>query len=275
VPESEIVRQLAQLALALENAQGLEPICEALESGRLETGFSAATRVAIAGGNAIVDMRLRQVGELWVDKLMHLSGANLALILRSSAAAGQQMRQQLPRIEVVWSGPKVEYSFLRATREVVRELLRSVRRELLVVGYWLAAHDEGEGIIEEFVASLAAAVARGVTSRVVFDERIRPDGKDNRQVLVSAWPNGVQLPELLTWRLPHGDQHLKLHAKVLVADRQDALVTSANLTFYAMDRNMEMGVRLIGAPAADIARHFELLAISGTFEPFASARTVP
>ena len=197
------------------------------------------------------------------------------MILRSSASAAQQLRQELPRAEVVWSGPKVEHSYLRATREVVRELLREATSELLVVGYWIAAHDEGEGIIEEFIVSLAAAVARGVTTRVVFDERVRPDGRDNRQVLVSAWPDGVRLPELLTWRLPHGDQHLKLHAKVLVADKRDALVTSANLTFYAMDRNMEMGARLIGSPATEIARHFELLTIRGVLEPFAEARNVP
>jgi phosphatidylserine/phosphatidylglycerophosphate/cardiolipin synthase-like enzyme len=67
---------------------------------------------------------------------------------------------------------------------------------------------------------------------------------------------------------------LKLHAKVLVADRGDALVTSANLTSYAMDRNMEMGARIIGQPAADIARHFDLLEAYGVLEPY-EARGLP
>jgi phosphatidylserine/phosphatidylglycerophosphate/cardiolipin synthase-like enzyme len=80
------------------------------------------------------------------------------------------------------------------------------------------------------------------------------------------------LPNILTWRLPPGDQHLKLHAKVLVADRRDALVTSANLTSYAMDRNMEMGVRIVGHPAIDIARHFDLLEAHGVLEPYDDGR---
>jgi phosphatidylserine/phosphatidylglycerophosphate/cardiolipin synthase-like enzyme len=92
---------------------------------------------------------------------------------------------------------------------------------------------------------------------------------------VSAWPLGVTLPKILTWRLPPGDQHLKLHAKVLVADRRDALVTSANLTSYAMDRNMEMGVRIVGHLAVDIARHFDLLEAHGVLEPYGEERELP
>jgi len=34
----------------------------------------------------------------------------------------------------------------------------------------------------------------------------------------------------------------KLHAKVIVADRRDALVTSANLTQAGLLANLEMGV---------------------------------
>jgi phosphatidylserine/phosphatidylglycerophosphate/cardiolipin synthase-like enzyme len=55
---------------------------------------------------------------------------------------------------------------------------------------------------------------------------------------------------------------------VLVADRNDALVTSANLTSYAMDRNMEMGVRVVGRPAATIAKHFDLLTACGILDSY-------
>jgi phosphatidylserine/phosphatidylglycerophosphate/cardiolipin synthase-like enzyme len=155
----------------------------------------------------------------------------------------------------------------------VREILQGAQTELLVVGYWIAARDDADGIIEEVIASLANAVIRGVLVRVIVDERVRSDGRDNRRILVAAWPSNVALPKILTWRLPPGDQHLKLHAKVLVADRRDALVTSANLTSHAMDRNMEMGVRLVGHPAADIAKHFDFLEADGVLEPYDDMRS--
>jgi len=251
--------RLAELARAIADASGLESVCSALERGRLSRASTAATRAAVAGGNASVESHLRSLQEAWSAAGPDLSGPALALVLRTSVAFVATFRRQSPATQVVWTGPKVEGSFLRATREVVRELLRGAQAELLVVGYWIAARDDGESIIDEVIASLADAVTRGLTVRVVVDERTRPDGRDNRHILVSAWPIGVALPKILTWRLPFSDQHLKLHAKVLVADRRDALVTSANLTSYAMDRNMEMGVRIVGHPAVDIARHFGLL----------------
>ena len=38
----------------------------------------------------------------------------------------------------------------------------------------------------------------------------------------------------------------RVHAKVAVADRQLCFITSANLTGYAMERNMEAGVLISG-----------------------------
>ena len=267
--------RLAELALALADASGLESVCRALEAGQLSRASTAAARAAVAGGNSTVEHHLRSLQKTWNAAGRDLSPATLALMLKASAASVAVFRRQVPSTQVAWTGPKVEGSFLRATREVVRELLRQARAELLVVGYWIAARDDGEGIIEEVIGLLADAIMRGVAVRIVFDERVRPDGKDNRGILLSAWPQGAILPKIVTWRLPADDQHLKLHAKVLVADRRDALVTSANLTSYAMDRNMEMGVRIIGHPAGDIAKHFDLLEAAGVLEPYGEERGLP
>jgi len=267
--------QLAEVALAISDASGLESVCSALESGRLGRESTAAARGAVAAGNGTLEGCLRRLQESWTIAGGDIPGRSVALALRTAVAAVSVFRRQVPSTQVVWTGPKVEGSFLRATREVVREILRAAQSELHVVGYWIAARDDGEGIIEEVIALLADAVRRRVSVSVVVDERVRPDGRDNRRVLVSVWPSGVPLPKILTWRLPPGDQHLKLHAKVLVADRRDALVTSANLTSYAMDRNMEMGVRIVGHPAGDIARHFDLLESYGVLEPFGEERCLP
>lgn len=267
--------RLAEIALRLADASGLEDTCHALESGRLSRDSNAASRAALSAGNARIESYLRSLQQVWQEADPDLSGATLALVLRTSIDAAIAFRRDVPTTQVVWTGPKVDGSFLRATREVVREIIRGARTELLVVGYWIAARDDGEGIIEELIAALADAVARGVTMTIVIDERVRADGRDNRGILVSAWPAALALPKILTWRLPLGDQHLKLHAKVLVSDRRDALVTSANLTFYAMDRNMEMGVRIVGGPAADIARHFDLLARGGVLELYGDEQASP
>ncbi len=80
---------------------------------------------------------------------------------------------------------------------------------------------------------------------------------------VALWPRDLAPPALLTWRTSGDDAHLKLHAKVIVSDRRDALVTSANLTLHAIDLNMEIGVRVLGEPASAIASHFDRLIAQG------------
>lgn len=258
---------LAEIALQLSDSGALDEICAALESGRLSRQSTGPVRYAVAGGDTLVEARVRVLQDLWHAQ-PGLSASSLALALRSGVAAAERRRGQLPATQVVWTGPKVEGSYLRSTREVVRELLRAAQHDILVIGYWIAACDEGEGIIEEIIASLGLAVHRGVRTTVIVDERQRPGGRDNRQALLDAWSPGVPLPQILTWRLPPDDRHLKLHAKVLVADGADALVTSANLTFYAMDRNMEMGVRVSGVAAKAISDHFVRLIESGVIEEF-------
>jgi cardiolipin synthase len=258
--------------MALDDASGLDETCQALENGRLTTSSGSSTRDALAGGNAGARHALSLLSQLWSSTENVLSGRALAIALRASVSAVAAERRQTPQTEVVWTGPNVVGSFLRTTREVVREILRNAKTEILIVGYWIAARDNGEGIIEEVIASLAEAVSKGVRVTMIVDERLRPDGRDNRGVLLSLWPTSVPLPNLLTWRLPPDDRHLKLHAKTMIADRREVLITSANLTSYALDRNIEVGVRIVGRPAADIAKHFDALIRQQVVVSFGSER---
>jgi cardiolipin synthase A/B len=264
----DISRRLCEFAMAAIDASAVEEVCVALESGRLTASSTATVRSSLAQGNAQLEGQIRKLQELWTTALPGLHGGALALALRTGADGIQLERLMSPKTQIVWTGPKVEGSYVRATREIVREIVRGAQRELLIVGFWLAARDDGEGIIEELIALLSDAVGRGVAVTMVLDERQRSDGSDNRKILLEVWPETVPLPRLLTWRLPVGDKHLKLHAKVMVADDRDALVTSANLTWYAMDRNIEMGVRMVGQPAATIGLHMRLLDQHGTLQPF-------
>lgn len=261
-------RRLSEIAMAIVDGSAVEEVCEALRSGRLLPTSTAAIRGSIAHGSPQLEVQIKNLQEFWASNLDHLDGPALAVALHASADGIQLERLVSPKTQVVWTGPKVEGSYVRTTREVVREIVRGAEHDLLVVGYWIAAREDGEGVIEELIELLAEATQKGVALTMVLDERRRSDGTDNRRVLLDVWPAGVPLPRLLTWRLPPDDKHLKLHAKLLVSDKRDALVTSANLTWYAMDRNIEMGVRIVGKPAATISEHIRLLDRQGTLQPF-------
>jgi len=60
----------------------------------------------------------------------------------------------------------------------------------------------------------------------------------------------------------------RLHAKVYVADRRTAVITSANLTNAGLDQNMEYGVQLEGVDVVDrIAEDFMRYATLGSAVP--------
>lgn len=257
--------QLSEVALSLINAGALEATLAALRSGELRPATGLATIDRVAGGRRGVDRALQALLRLWQDSLQATSGVQLACTLEAIGEAVAAERRLRPAPELVWSGPQVEGSFLRSTAQLMEELLRSASEELLFVGYWLAAGDASGELVRGLVEALGAAAARGVRVQLVLDAGKKRYGDDNRDALLSLWPAGCPAPELWTWR---SERNVKLHAKVLVVDRADALVTSANLTRSALEENMELGVRVGGAAARKIAEHFERLRVRGVLVPY-------
>jgi len=268
-PRMDQTEQIARLVLRLANAEALDATLRALQDGTLTRCAGAATRGRVASGRTGVDQMLKELDNIWCADPTSLDASELALMLSSIAAGTRVQREQSSSNEVVWTGPPVKGSFLRATRQVVQDIIQNAHSELLVVGYWLAGKGDTEGIISDIIEQISKAVDRGVNVTMVLDMTAeKKDGKNNLETLQNLWPGSVPMPEILTWKIPEDDAHLKLHAKVLVADKSDALVTSANLTMYALDRNMEMGVRVSGIPAERIAHHFDLLRQAQVLVPF-------
>jgi len=262
------VPELAPTVLRLLDAGAFPSTVEAVRSGRLGQQSGPATIGAVASGRLGVTTTLQGLQRLWVRRYSATDGPGFADILDAVAEGAMVERTAHPTTEVVWTGPKVEGSYLRATRQVVQDIINGAHEELLVVGYWIAGHGDQEGIIRDVIGLIADAAGRGVDVTIVLDSGEKTYGKNNRDVLAELWPADQALPELLTWEVPESQKHLKLHAKVLVADRGDALVTSANLTMHALDRNMEMGVRVSGPAGHRIAHHFDLLRVQRVLKPF-------
>lgn len=263
-------KKLAESVRQLIDAGLLDDVIKAIQEGNLNPNSGSASVSKITAGRTASHLPLKTLLATWAGQLSLQNDDNFVLQLTAIRETILLSDLDTPKTEVVWSGPKVEGSYLRATRQVVQDIIASAKAELLIVGYWLAGKEDSEGIINDIISQIANAVARDVMVNMVLDEGEKGYGKNNRETLVSLWPQEVPLPDLFTWRIPDDDHHLKLHAKVLVADQCDALVTSANLTMYALDRNMEMGVRIQGSECTKITQHFDLLKQDGTLTKYTS-----
>ncbi len=257
---------IGQIAVNPSLADG---IVAALESGGL-TPTSGAMGISNALKGCSGEHKLRAFLRAWGSCAPDLNAGNVTATVKSALACYQLAEGRAHTVDTVWTGPEVPGSEVRRTQAVVSEIVASAQRELLIVGYWLVASTTQ---IRVLIDQLRQKARSGVQVRFVFDPGEKAKGADNFTALNQHWPPDLEEAprSVFTWSddlvkaTSKGGDHYdrKLHAKVIVADRHDALVTSANLTRAGLLENLEMGLRIQGPMAAAVVRHFELLINSG------------
>ena len=75
---------------------------------------------------------------------------------------------------------------------------------------------------------------------------------DARRIIRKNWGEEKPYPKIFTYK---GEERVGyqswLHAKVLIIDSKEILITSANMTGRGMQRNLEMGIYHKGQPAKE------------------------
>ena len=169
----------------------------------------------------------------------HLTGEALELALLTAATVDEQAEQR--RSSVVATGPDGvstrHKSASRTTGAALEEVFRAARRRLLVVSY---AHHPSLRSVEE----LTLVARRGVVVDVLLEERTgaldalkEPFAQMADQVRLWYWPKERR----------GANRAVSMHAKVVAADQDLALVGSDHLGSHALHHNIEVGV-LVRAP---------------------------
>jgi cardiolipin synthase len=254
------------------NPSLVNAIVAALTAGKL-TASSGPVGIGDVLKGAPGSHYLREFLKAWGSSAPHLGASDMATMVKCALGCYRRAQDRVHTVDTVWTGPEVAGSEVRRTAAVVNEILASAEKELLIVGYWLVA---SAAQIKALVEILIQKSRTGTQVRFVFDPGEKAGGLDNFSALNMLWPRDLQgtTREVYTWSKHmtkatnsyghHYDR--KLHAKVIVADRRDALVTSANLTHAGLLENLEMGFRVHGAMARAVVRHFDLLIDEGILE---------
>lgn len=185
-----------------------------------------------------------------------LPDAEAAAYLRG-LAAGHTQRSAAVRIESVWSGPSTHHVPVRATAQVLVDLVGGATSELVLMTYAATRYPP----LRE---ALAAAAGRGVTVTVVVETRAGAAGALQGPPPAAAFTG---LPGVQLWHWPREKrtrEPSRMHAKIAVADRRVLLVSSANLTQSGVDRNIEAGLLVRGGTAPQrAAEHIAELQAQG------------
>jgi phosphatidylserine/phosphatidylglycerophosphate/cardiolipin synthase-like enzyme len=244
----------------------LRALAAALRNGQLSMPLSplSIARVAPACG----DDQLRDLLRLSEEGIR---AAHLALLLESLAQVAED--RMANATELVWTGPESSAAESRDTAVVVAELFRSASRSVLVSTFVVQQ-------IETVFKPLAERLDAVSDLRVQIFLHIGRDHRDSRldseivrefaDNFRRRWP-GARLP--LVYYDPRAlaanqEDRATWHAKVVVIDDEVALVTSANFTEWAQQRNVEAGVLVRSrAFANQLQRQFqELVQSRAVFE---------
>ncbi|RYD63093.1 MAG: hypothetical protein EOP84_33955 [Verrucomicrobiaceae bacterium] len=185
----------------------------------------------------------------------------LALAL-SATIEGIQAGRANPDIHLVWTGPDTPRTSPRDTLPQMLEMIGNSKHTLLLVTF--AAFK-----VTRIMEALNDAHQRGVQLMVVVESVSNSGGQISHDAC-KAFPPSLQNAGCL-WLWPLAKRKLnkkglpgKLHAKCLVIDGRETLVSSANLTEDAMERNIEMGLRCTNsAIAQEIELRFNSLKKAG------------
>jgi phosphatidylserine/phosphatidylglycerophosphate/cardiolipin synthase-like enzyme len=244
----------------------IESLLKAIESGRVTFPFSTpalASLIATAEAPAIT----QELNDLWEGGM----GQNgLVYLLRSILAERTAQQTQRNSIDLVWTGDEILGASGRDTKIAVQELFQQAQHSVLISSY---AIDKGNSAKALF-GKLATKMDQDYKLTVRMFLNIQREFKDPTasQVLIrdyaqrfrqEIWP-GQRLPEVFYDPRSlevSGKTRACLHAKCVVVDEEYSLVTSANFTEAAHERNIEAGVMLKDKTLAKaLTSQFETLA---------------
>jgi len=234
--------RIAKLVQTLTDKQ-IERLSKGLSSGRICRNSALSTVEDII---EIHGTSLQEVGAI-IQKWKG-TPADLELCLSSSVQLRKHLSAMNELVDVVWTGPVQFAVAARTTLATEREMIIAAKNQVTVVGYRVT---EGARIIFE---GLAKKSSEKVRVRLMLDEASAQLG-----ILRRMWPMNQEMLEL------YESSKSGLHAKVLVVDRHDVLVTSANLTHYGLESNIELGVRIRGETAVKIESLVDELVRNGQF----------
>lgn len=181
----------------------------------------------------------------------------------STTASAYERWQHEHQIELLWGGPLPAHQIpARRIDQTLYDLIAEAKREILLVTFAAAK-------IERLTSALLKAAQRGVLIRLILEFEQSSEGQLSYDALKAFPPALAATAEIFCWPVEKRKRNAagrpgKLHAKLAVVD-DTVIVSSANLTDDAFNRNLEIGLRVCNSNLLlAINNYIESLILDGT-----------
>ena len=165
----------------------------------------------------------------------------LLVAIDIALAVVQTVKRTSEIIDLSWTGP-VQFSVEgRTTPSIMEEMILNAKDSIIITGYSIT--DD----VENFIRLLENTIDNVEVIFVIHSD----DKNKNFETLSNLWKKEKK-PKVYSRTPGSLDVYFKIHAKILVVDNFDLLVTSANLTWHGMSNNFEIGLRVRGNTAKKV-----------------------
>lgn len=248
------------VAISVENLVRRAPsawvisACDVLRSLPVTASTEFVLQRLPATFNADLSLLVAETVRLATAKM---SWEALSWVLQTNSITQQRWKAK-HRIELLWAGPSPANQIpARRIDQALYDLIAGARREILLVTFAAAK-------ISRLADELLNASRRGVRIRLILEFEETSEGQLSYDAL-KAFPLALtSVAEVYQWPVEKRERNQagrpgKLHAKVAIVD-DTALLSSANLTDDAFNRNLEVGVMATNAKfLLSITTYFEAL----------------
>jgi phosphatidylserine/phosphatidylglycerophosphate/cardiolipin synthase-like enzyme len=254
-------KRFVETALAIRNqspASIWEGTCAALSSAQdRETRDQILSKLP-SSANSDVDFL---IGSLISEHEKNMTWREIGLCLTSIGETTDILNDE-GKPEIIWSGPSTEIIPVRRIDQVLYDLITNAQQHILLVTFAAAKI----GLLSD---SLFAATERGVKVDLVLESETESEGQLSVDARSAFSAKLVERATMYYWPISKRERNEwgkpgKLHAKCAVID-DAAIISSANLTGDAFNRNMELGILFRGGSIpTNLIQHFRSLIASGT-----------
>ena len=166
---------------------------------------------------------------------------------------------------IAWTGPENGLFPVRRADQILYDLISQASNRVLIVTFAAVK-------IQHLVKHLESAINRGIQVTLILESKEESEGQLSFDAANAFSPAILSNAEVLVWPLEKRKRNSagnpgKLHVKCAVVDDQ-AIISSANLTEDAFNRNMELGLVIEqGKLPQQIYSHFSALKQKGELMP--------
>ena len=151
------------------------------------------------------------------------------------------MQDDNAKTKLILTGP-ISKSNVGYTMGNFMKIIESAKNEIILIGY---VFNNIKGQMTPVMESLISATNRGVDIQIFFEKG------NSAEELLKSWESSTKqkMPKLFYYKPK--TKNSVLHAKAIIVDEQTIIITSANLTGSAMQKNIELGILHTGEIAKE------------------------